>query len=187
MSLFADGRYVELRKLIAEAGPHGLWIAFWSIVGIAATAGAPLMLDQPFLLMLLAPRAAFVVLAAPTVGMFWFVILGTLRLSVADASWFVVGRRAPQRIAAIAEQRERKLQSSWPWVRTAARMGARLAKLLCASAPLAALVLFLRPNGKYLGVAGAFGVGSAVAGISSVGGTIVYLIALHLGVAEIFG
>jgi len=176
-----------LSSLVRDTGAHGLWIAIWSVVGIAATAGSPFLLDAPFLLMLLAPRAAFVLLAAPTVGIFWFVILGTVRLSIADANWFVVGRRLPGRIAEMVEQRQGKVESRWPWVRTVGRMSSRLVKLLCASAPLAALVLFLRPNGRYLGVAGAFGVGSTLAGVSSVGGTIVYLIAVHLGVAELFG
>ena len=176
-----------LRVLVRDTGGHGLWIALWSVVGIAGTAAAPFLLDTPFWLMLLAPRAAFVVLAAPTVGIVWFVLLGTLRLSVSDANWFVVGRRVPEHVNAMVEAREAKAENRWPWVRTAGRMSARLVKLLCASAPLAALVLFLRPNGKYLGVAGAFGVGGRLAGISSVGGTIVYLIAVHLGIAEIFG
>ena len=173
--------------LARETGAHGVWIAIWSVVGIAATAAAPALLDYPFLLMLLAPRAAFVFLAAPTIGIFWFVILGTIRLSISDANWFVVGRRVPERVAEMMEARDRKRESRWPWVRTMGRASARLVKLLCASAPLAAIVLFLRPNGRYLGVAGAFGVGGRLAGISSVGGTIVYLVAVHLGVAEIFG
>ncbi len=168
-------------SFIRQSGVHGAWIALWSIVGWAGTATAPFLLDSPVLLMMLAPRAAFVLLAAPTVGLFWFVVLGTFRLSVTDASWFLVGRRLPQWSA---KQEDRMAQC--PRWRVPMRIGRRLMVVLCTSAPLAALILFLRPNGRYLGVAGSFGVDSRLAGVSSVAGTIVYLIAVHLGVGELF-
>ncbi len=163
---------------VKQSGPHGAWIALWSIVGWVGTATAPFLLDSPFLLMALAPRAAFVFLAAPTVGLFWFVVLGTLRLSITDANWFLVGKRLPQRSAPADHETP---CSRW---RIPMRISRKLMALLCKSAPLAALVLFLRPNGRYLGVAGAFGVDGRIAGVSSIAGTIVYLIAVHLGIAE---
>ena len=170
------------RSFLRASGGHGLWIAFWSVVGWVGTVTAPFLLDEPFLLMALAPRTAFVVLAAPTVGLFWFVLLGTLRLSITDANWFLVGRRMPELSSLHRRAEEDDAPPRW---RVPLRVSSTMVKWLCRSAPLAGLVLFLRPNGKYLGVAGAFGVGPRVAGISSVTGTIVYLIAVHIGVAEL--
>ena len=66
------------------------------------------------------------------------------------------------------------------------RITTKLCAWLCSTALLAAAVLFFRPNGRYLGVAGAHGVDSRLAGVSSVAGTISYLVAMHVGVGSIF-
>jgi len=75
-----------------------LWIFAWSIVGWVGTALAPVLSGTPFLLMLLSPRAMFVALAADSVPLLPFVLLGTLRLSVTDASYYVIGRKLPSEI-----------------------------------------------------------------------------------------
>lgn len=67
------------------------------------------------------------------------------------------------------------------------RITTKLCAWLCSTALLAAVVLFFRPNGRYLGVAGAHGVDSRLAGVSSVLGTMSYLIAVHIGMASFFG
>jgi len=62
----------------------------------------------------------------------------------------------------------------------------RLAALMIRSRTLAAGVLFLRPNARYLAVAGAYGIPGVVAGSAAVAGTISYLVLIHSGVSFIF-
>lgn len=85
----------RLRNIVRQSRRHGLWIFGWSIVGWIGTALAPVLTGKPFLLMLLSPRALFVALAADSVSLVPFVVLGTLRLSVTDVSYFVIGRKLP--------------------------------------------------------------------------------------------
>lgn len=165
---------------VRPLGLHGIWILVWACASWIATLWSPALADHPVVLMLLAPRAVFVVLAAPHMALVPFVLLGTLRLAVTDASWFIVGRRFPDRTGKpSALSRIGGLR--WMW-----RITTQLCKWLCSTGLLAAAVLFFRPNGRYLGIAGAHGVDSRLAGISSVAGTIAYLFAVHLGVASIF-
>ncbi len=146
-----------------------------------ATIWSPALVGHPVLLMLLAPRAAFVVLAAPHIGFVQFVAIGTARLAVTDASWFIIGKRFPDRtVGPTALSRVR-------WMRWTVRITTKLCAWLCSTGLLAAVVLFFRPNGRYLGVAGAHGVTARLAGVSSVLGTVSYLVAVHLGVARLFG
>lgn len=130
--------------------------------------------------MLLAPRAVFVVLAAPHLNLVAFVLLGTARLAVTDASWFIAGRRFPTRTGKAGPL------SRVGGLRWLVRVTSQLCRWLCSTGLLAAAVLFLRPNGRYLGVAGAHGVDSRLAGVSSLAGTICYLVAVHVGVASLF-
>lgn len=130
--------------------------------------------------MLLAPRAAFVVLAAPHIGFLPFVAIGTARLAVTDASWFIIGKRFPDRTSGPS------LLSRMRVTRWTLAVTKRLCAWLCSTALLAAVVLFFRPNGRYLGIAGAHGVNSRLAGFSSVLGTMSYLVAVHLGVGRLF-
>lgn len=161
-------------------GLHGVWILAWACVSWGATIWSPALIEHPVLLMLLAPRAAFVVLAAPHLGFLPFVLLGTLRLAITDASWFIVGKRFPDRARRVPTL------SRVGGLRWIVRITTRLCGWLCSTAMLAAAVLFFRPNGRYLGVAGAHGVDSRLAGISSVAGTVTYLVAVHVGVASVF-
>ena len=57
-----------------------------SIVSTLATAASPWLLQTPFLLALLTPRMAFLALAAPVTPLPIFVVLGTVRLCVADVA-----------------------------------------------------------------------------------------------------
>lgn len=83
-----------LATWLRSAWMHGLWIGLWSGVGLFGTFYSPFLLDSPVALMLLSPRAVFVALAAPHLDLVLFVALGTARLSVTDASYFVCGKRA---------------------------------------------------------------------------------------------
>ena len=178
-------RWTTIRRIIKESRMHGLWIAAWSVVGFAGTALAPALTDQPLLLMMLSPRALFAALAANSVGLFTFVILGTARLGVTDVSYFLIGRRLPE---AFAAPPARPASSSW-WsqrLRWSARIGDRLCRWLCDRPALAAVVMFLRPNGKILAAAGAYGVSARLAAAASILGTATFLAALHLGIGLIF-
>lgn len=158
---------------------HGIWILIWSAIGWVGLAWSPLLLDQPFLLMLLAPRAAFVLLAASDASFLPFVALGTFRLSVTDASWFVAGRSFPRTRTGPS----RGLAGT----RWALRIGDVLCRWLCGRPLLAGAVLFFRPNGRYLGVAGAYGVCPRLSAVSSLAGTVLYLVIVHQGVGLFTG
>ena len=71
-------------------------------------------------------------------------------------------------------------------IRSAARRSDRVCRWFCARPRLAAAFLFLRPNGKYLGVAGAYGVNRWLAAMSATVGTAVFLTTVHVGLAAIF-
>lgn len=162
---------------------HGLWILAWSLVGWIGTALAPVLADQPFVLMMLSPRALFVALASDSVSLVPFVVLGTLRLSVTDASYFVIGRKLPRQTSQPVPPSNGPIRSR---IRRIARMGDRACRWFCARPRLAGAFLFFRPNGKYLGFAGAYGVSSWVAGLSATLGTATFLAAMHIGVAALF-
>lgn len=174
----------QLVDWLRQARGHGVWILIWSVVSWVGTALSPTLLDRPVLLMALAPRATFVLLAAPHLGLWSFVALGTLRLSLTDWNWYLVGRRFPERGAAKAE-RARDQQSRFVWVRWTLRVTDQLCRWLAGRRLVAGAVLFFRPNGKYLGVAGAYGVGPVLAGVSSLSGTVLYLIAMHQGIGAL--
>lgn len=161
-------------------GLHGLWITLWAVTSGLATLWSPALLDHPVFLMMLAPRAAFVVLAAPHIGFLPFVALGTARLAITDASWFIVGRRFPDRTG------RPTLLSRIRWTRWTMWVTGRLCRWICSTGLVAATVLFFRPNGRYLGIAGANGVDSRLAGASSILGTMIYLVAVHVGVGTFF-
>lgn len=168
---------LRVRRRVAQTRGHGVWIAVWSVVGWSGTLLAPVLADRPFLVMMLAPRALFVALATDSVSLATFVVLGTLRLSATDASYFILGRRFPRggrRPGRIERSRGRVLS-------VGVRYTDRLCRWICAHGYKAGTVLFFRPNGKYLAVAGAYGVSSKVAGVASVVGTVLYLTFFHLG------
>lgn len=162
-------------------GAHGPWIVGWASMSWLATLWSPALLAHPVLLMMLAPRAAFLMLAAPHIGLAQFVLIGTARLTVTDASWFIAGKRFPHRTG------KASFLSRFRVMRWSVHISKKLCLWICSTGLLAAAVLFFRPNGKYLGVAGANGVSSRLAGFSSVLGTVVYLVAVHVGVGSFFG
>lgn len=172
----------RLRLVFLASRRHGLWILAWSLVGWIGTALAPVLTGEPFLLMMLSPRAMFVALATGSVPLLPFVLLGTIRLSVTDASYFIIGRTIPQLDTPAYAPRSFIGRAA----QRIARRGDRLCAWFYARPKLAGAFLFLRPNGKYLGMAGAYGVHPVVAGSSAVLGTASFLTALHLGFGAIF-
>ncbi|MEZ5279906.1 MAG: hypothetical protein R2770_05500 [Acidimicrobiales bacterium] len=101
---------------------------------------------------------------------------GTVRLSVTDASYFVCGRRAPS----AARTRLPRKTSGFARLRS---WGKRLGDLIHERPVLASAVLFARPSGRHLAIAGACGVSGLQASLSAVLGTIAYLALIHQGLA----
>lgn len=175
----------RLRALLRQSRGHGTWIVLWSIVGWVGTALAPTLTDMPLLLMLLSPRALFVAIASGSVSLLPFVLLGTLRLSVTDASYFIVGGRFPSGADAPPSTTER-VGTLRRLARRLGRKGDAICRWFCARPKLAGAFLFLRPNSKYLAIAGAYRVSPWLAGLSAVTGTAAFLTAVHVGVSAAF-
>lgn len=178
----------SLPGLIRSFGPHGAWIAIWSAVGAFGTVLTPLLLTRPLALLILSPRTVVVVVAAAQLDLIPFLLVGLFRLSVADWSYFELGRRAgavselPSSLAGVRA----RVARFWP-LRLIGRVSHRLAAMVCRSRPAAALVLALRPSGRYLAVAGAYGVSWGLAAASSVFGTVAYLVIVHQSLATVTG
>lgn len=175
----------RLRALLRASRGHGIWIAIWSVVGWVGTALAPALAEQPLLLMMLSPRALFVALASGSVSLIPFVVLGTLRLSVTDASYFIIGRKFPETASPAAKKEAPEGTLRYRIQRLGQRID-RVCRFLCARPKLAGAFLFVRPNSKYLAVAGAYGISPLVAGLSAATGTATFLAAVHLGISAIF-
>lgn len=176
----------RLWNIARRSRRHGAWIVAWSVIGWIGTAMAPMLTGAPFLLMLLSPRALFVAMASGSAPLVPFVLLGTLRLSVTDASYFIIGRTVPDdvttRLPADSAAPAGRLRSALRW---ATERGDRVCRWFCARPRLAGAFLFVRPNGKYLGLAGAYGVNSWVAGLSATLGTATFLTLMHIGIGAI--
>ena len=135
-------------------------LALLSLVSTIATLGAPALRAKPLLLMALSPRLPFLALAAPQVGLIPFMVVGTVRLCLADPFHFRLGRR---------------LASTGC---TGGRLGARLVGHRLAR-PASAAAVVLRPNGRHLALAGAVGLRTSVVVALDLAGTVLYLVGLH--------
>jgi hypothetical protein len=142
-------------------------LAFLSFVSVAGTLAAPALRHNPLLLVALSPRLPFLVLAAPRVGFLPFLLVGTVRLCLADPFHFRLGRRLA------------------PPVAGPCRLRGRLARHRLAR-PASAAAVLLRPNGRHLALAGAVGLRTAVVVALDLTGTVVYLVGLH-GATALFG
>lgn len=166
---------------LRQTGAHGAWIGIWSVLGLGGTVASPLLLSTPALLMFLAPRAVFVALAAPTLPLVPFLLMGLFRLSVADGSYFVLGGRVQTQVAEYAERcRSRRWWSP-------SGFADRCARWICHSRLMAGVVLFFRPSGRFCGVAAAYGVPAWLTGTATLSGTVVYLVAMHQGAQLLIG
>ena len=142
-----------------------------------------MLADRPFIVMMMSPRALFVALASDSVPLLPFVVLGTLRLSVTDASYYIIGRKLPNEIGVCKTVPTTRWKKA---IHSVASKGDALCRWFCARPRLAGAFLFFRPNGKYLGIAGAYGVNRWVAAMSATMGTAVFLTAMHIGLASVF-
>ena len=156
-------------------GLHSHWIGTWSAVSLVGTFATPLLLHRPVLLLLLAPRTLAVALAAQQLSLLELVLLGTVRLSLADPSYFILGRRFSQMPARVP-RRCGPMRRLVLW----------LFSLIERSPALAATVIFLRPSGRYLAVAGAKGMPATHACIAAVTGTVAYLMVADIGMGAVW-
>lgn len=173
----------RLRAVLRRSRRHGAWIVLWSGIGLVGTLLAPVLVNHPFVLMLLSPRALFVAMASDSVGLVPFVLLGTLRLSATDASYYIIGRTLPDELAGNPTSDPGPVRRA---IQAVAGRGDRICRWFCSRPRLAGAFLFVRPNGKYLGLAGAYGVNRWLAGLSATLGTATFLTAMHIGVAAAF-
>jgi hypothetical protein len=139
-------------------------LALLSLVSTAGTLAAPALRTCPLLLMALSPRLPFLALASLKVGLLPFVVVGTVRLCLADPFHFRIGRRL--------------VSPGGSGGRFGARLiGHRLAR------PASAAAVILRPNGRHLALAGAVGLRASVVVALDLAGTLLYLVSLHRATA----
>jgi hypothetical protein len=142
-------------------------LAILSLVSAGGTAAAPVLHGHnPLLLMALSPRLPFLMLAVPRVGFVPFVVIGTVRLCLADPFHFRLGR-------------------SLDWLRDGQGGLARRLVGHRWARPVTAAAVVLRPNGRHLALAGAVGLRTWVVVALDVVGTVAYLAGLH-GVGAFF-
>ena len=136
-------------------------LAALTAVSTLGTLAAPGLTHQPLLLVALSPRLSFLALAAPKVGLVPFLVVAGIRLCLADPFHFVLGRRhGTGTVERLTRHR---------WLRKAHAVAGRSVPLL----------VFLRPNGTNLAIAGASRSHTIHVALADVVGTLVYLLAVH--------
>jgi hypothetical protein len=145
----------EARRLL-------LPLAALTLLSSLGTMAAPGLTHRPLLLVALSPRLAFLTMAAPKVGLLPFVAVGMFRLCLADPFHFVLGRRHGS--AALD-----RIGGGRRWFRALRSVANRSVPLL----------VFLRPNGTNLAIAGASRSRAVQVAVADLVGTLVYLVAVH--------
>jgi hypothetical protein len=156
----------RLHRLIrSDARRLVLPLAVLTFISTVGTAAAPTLAhDQPLVLVALSPRLAFLTLAAGKVGFVPFLVVGMLRLCLADPFHFALGRR--HGAAAVDRVANRIRIPGISWLRRAAER--------CVP-----VLVFLRPNGTNLAIAGASRSRRLHVALADVAGTAAYLVAIH--------
>lgn len=158
----ARGALRRIGGVVRHEARHVLLpLALLSAVSWIGTLAAPRLAGRPLLLVALSPRVAFLTLAAHRVALLPFLAVGMLRLCVADPFNFVLGRRHGTAVLARA-RRFRPL--AW-FQDTAGR---------CVP-----LLVFLRPSGASLALAGATRTRTAAVVVADLVGTAAYLVVVH--------
>ena len=144
----------EARKLLIP-------LAALTVVSTLGTMAAPGLTQRPLLLVALSPRLSFLALAAPKVGLVPFLVVAGIRLCLADPFHFVLGRRHGTKAI------DKLIR--WNWLR-------RVHDTAAKSIPL---LVFLRPNGTNLAIAGASRNRTIHIAAADIVGTLVYLVVIH--------
>ena len=157
------------RNLIThEARRLLLPLAALTILSTAGTAAAPTLTHQPLVLMALSPRIAFLTHAANNTSFVPFLIVGLVRLCLADPFHFALGRRHGTK--ALDRFGRFKLVER---IRNLTRHGVPV-------------LVFLRPNGTNLAIAGASSTNRLHIALADVAGTLAYLLLIRLAGTALF-
>ena len=144
----------EARKILIP-------LAVLTAVSSLGTMAAPGLTEKPLLLVALSPRLSFLALAAPKVGLVPFLVVAGIRLCLADPFHFVLGRKhGTHTIDRLTRNRI-------------------LSKVHAVAGRSVPLLVFLRPNGTNLAIAGASRSHSVHVALADVVGTVVYLLLVH--------
>jgi hypothetical protein len=136
-------------------------LAALTAISSIGTMAAPGLTHQPLLLVALSPRLSFLALAAPKVGLVPFLAVAGVRLCLADPFHFVLGRRhGAKAVDKLTRFRPLKV----------------LHTIAGKSVPL---LVFLRPNGTNLAIAGASKGHAVHIAVADVVGTLAYLLLVH--------
>ena len=138
-------------------------LALLTAISSLGTMAAPgLATSKPLLLVALSPRLSFLAIAAPKTALVPFLVVAGIRLCLADPFHFFLGRRHGSHAIAKLAERNRLLRATH--------------RIANKSVPL---LVFLRPNGTNLAIAGASKGHAAHVAAADIVGTIVYLLLIH--------
>ena len=138
-------------------------LAVLTAISSLGTMAAPgLATSKPLLLVALSPRLSFLAIAAPKTALVPFLVVAGIRLCLADPFHFFLGRRHGSHAIAKLAERNRVLRATH--------------RIANKSVPL---LVFLRPNGTNLAIAGASKGHAAHVAAADIVGTIVYLLLIH--------
>ena len=150
-----------------RGGVAALPIVVLSLASAAGHAAAPYLLPtNPLLLVALAPRTAHLVIAAAVVPLPVFLLVGAVRLGLADPSHYVLGRMHGEGVAAAAGRLSPAAGRALRWMLRLDQRGILLA-------------VAVHPVGKTLLLAGASRVPPWRVAGADIAGTLVQLVALH--------
>jgi hypothetical protein len=158
----------RLRRRAIELATHEarrllIPLAILTAISSLGTAAAPgLATTKPLLLVALSPRLSFLAIAAPRTGLLPFLVVAGIRLCLADPFHFVLGRRHGSHTSPRLADKNAILRATH--------------KVASHSIPL---LVFLRPNGTNLAIAGASKGRVAHIAAADVVGTVVYLLLIH--------
>jgi hypothetical protein len=158
----------RLRRRAIELATHEarrllIPLAVLTVISSLGTVAAPgLAHSKPLLLVALSPRLSFLAIAAPRTGLLPFLVVAGIRLCLADPFHFVLGRKHGSHAIAKLANRNAVLRATH--------------RVASHSIPL---LVFLRPTGTNLAIAGASKGHAVQIAAADVVGTIVYLLLIH--------
>ena len=169
MGVRARGLATRARRLLTthEARRFVLPLAVLTVISTVGTAAAPaLASDQPLLLVALSPRLSFLTLAAGKCSFVPFMVVGLIRLCLADPFHFALGRRhGTKTLDRVATVR--------------GPIGTALRAARAVAGRSIPVLVFLRPNGTNLAIAGASPTSRLQVAVADVVGTAAYLVLIH--------
>jgi hypothetical protein len=151
---------------LATAGPYAAPLVVLTALSWTGTLSAPVLVQHsPLLLILLAPRSVFLLVAADRSALLLFLLAATVRLCAADPVNYLIGKRYGTGAITWVSQRGRWANVGVQlWTRAFNRCGY--------------LAVFLRPNQLMLVMAGSQRLRPGRTATAAVTGTVTYLLLL---------